>query len=456
MREMTLLYVHNTAIGYARLGVKLAAALERMGITIYDHHGSVPDLAEQQAAAAPTGGDRAPEHPTSAVCWVTVPTHVKGWWQGQHPTLFTMYETVMLPQGFHETMGNLERIFVPSQQNVDLFSTYHDDVRYVPLGVDPTEWHYVPRPNPAPFFRFLIAGSGLRKGTDLAFKAFETVFGDRWDTLNPMPMLVMKNPRREQFEAPWVEMHSGRLTDEQEQSLYATCHAYVQPSRGEGFGLQPLQALAQGMPTILTNAHGHAAFADLGIPISAGLSPSGEFIYGPSGEWWEPDFEELCEAMWDVYQRYSWHQSRAMGNAMVVTDRFCWDRSAQAFWDNIKDLTEDRVDESLWVENKQRLYLTILNRDWNASIGGYVYHFKRGVRYHETADVKRVLYEAGMLDPACLTGEGVEVGSPEDRGLTEAQAARLGDYSARHSFCRTCGQRLNTQPTHSDELLAKA
>ena len=63
-----------------------------------------------------------------------------------------------------------------------------------------------------------------------------------------------------------IHLMTGKLTSEEEVALYSMCHVYVQPSRGEGFGLRPLQAIAQGCPTIATNAHGHAAFSVIRSP----------------------------------------------------------------------------------------------------------------------------------------------------------------------------------------------
>ena len=71
--------------------------------------------------------------------------------------------------------------------------------------------------------------------------------------------------------------------DSEELDLYRSCHAYLQPSRGEGFGLQPLQALALGRPTILTNAHGHASFAHLGIPLDSTMQKAAYFTPVPGG-----------------------------------------------------------------------------------------------------------------------------------------------------------------------------
>jgi len=300
----------------------------------------------------------------------------------------------------------------------------------------------------------------------LAFKAFRAVFGSQfrggvWTGTGPEPRLVMKNPRSEDFHAPWVEMISGKISAEDEVALYESAHVYLQPSRGEGFGLQPLQAIAQGIPTVLTDGHGHASFAQYGIGLSWKHSPAEYFIYGDAGDWFEPDLDELCEAMYDTYTNYEPHRAKAAENAEIVVRDFSWDRCAERFEEILGDaLTTDYSgafagysDASKWVEPKTRLYKVIVNqRHWSDMVSGK--HFwEPGREYWETSDIKRILFERGLLDPACLTDYlvGDECGTM-DNGLTEDQVARIPDPSGRHSYCPTCSQQLNTKPTLADDL----
>lgn len=448
--ELNLLYVHGEAIGYGRLGVFLARELAAMGVDVYDDLPFPDDVKLSDADIKVNEGRR------TGVCntavWVSVPTHARGWWDGQRPVINTMWEATELPPSFRENLHEFAQVIVPSEQNLELFSRYHDNVSYVPLGVDPQRWHYTPRRPPSMFFDFLIGGSGARKGTMLAYDAFVKVFGTdgSWPRDGLIPRLLMKSPKgQEPIDHDRVRMLSGRLTPDEETALYEDAHCYLQPSRGEGFGLQPLQAMAQGMPTILTNAHGHAAFADLAIPLSSSLVPADYFIYGDAGEWWEPDFDELCDRMRWVYDHYDQALADAKGSAEVVAEKFTWRRCAEAFVDAIGEEHLGSYSGSQgWYTPTSRRYLVVLDRDWNADIAGVTYQFHKGERYFEPADVKRILFEGGLLDPVCLVGD--------DLGLDPRQLDQIGDYSASHSYCRDCGQRLNSVPTRSDDLFDEA
>ncbi len=50
-----------------------------------------------------------------------------------------MWETRKLPEPFRESLHELDRMIIPSEQNVELFSQYHPNVKSMPLGVDPVE-----------------------------------------------------------------------------------------------------------------------------------------------------------------------------------------------------------------------------------------------------------------------------------------------------------------------------
>lgn len=469
-RALTLMHVPSPNMGYGRLGVRLAESLKRRGVELYTDIGEPPDPGSGKIK---NPGVR-PARPTTAACWVAGPSHANGWWEGQRPFIFTMWEGTRLPEAYRDNLHEFEKVIVPSQHNVDLFGLYHPNVELCLLGVDPDVWHYQKRPEVTNTFRFLIGGSGSRKGTDLAYKAFRTVFGGqfrpdedgvRWSGPGPEPRLVMKNPRAEDFHAPWVEMISGKISAEAEVDLYASAHCYLQPSRGEGFGLQPLQAIAQGLPTILTNAHGHESFAKLGIPIGWSLAPAEYFIYGDAGDWWEPNFEELCEAMWDVYSHYDTHESRAKDSASVVATDLTWDRCAERLEDILGDAVTTPYsgpftsyeDAEHWRKPEARLYLVRVTRRHgpiDMPAGQFLWYPDRD--YYETSDVKRILFERGALDPSCL--DGYQVGEDcgiMDVGATREQAEALGDYSGSHSYCPTCSQQLNSRPTRADVIEAE-
>ena len=438
--ELNMLYVHSKSIGYGRMGMSWAEELERLGVDVYD---DLPGAAEHALDRADKRHGVDVER-RSKVChtalWASVPTHAKGWWKGQRPVIATMWEATNLPESFRENLHEFDQVIVPCEQNVELFSAYHSNIAKVTLGIDPEHWGYVERTKPSPFFNFLIGGSGARKGVDLAYKAFNALWGEpgSWGS-GPEPRMIFKSPKPLEFSmTDQMEWVGGRISDDEERDLYARAHCYLQPSRGEGFGLQPLQAIAQGLPTILTDASGQAEYAHLGRGIGASLAPAAYFIYGDAGEWWEPSFDDLCDQMRWVYENYADACAEAKANSEIARRDFSWEASTRSLCDTLgwDSLTTPGPEQREWYEPTSKRFLVVTNKDWKADIAGSVYLFRAGEPYWEPADVKRILFEAGILHPACLEGDGT--------GLLPAQIERMGNYSASHGHCPTCGQTLNT------------
>lgn len=453
--RLTLLYVHGESIGYARMGTHIANELMSRGYEVYDDDGHVDEKRHGPTDILASGRVFADPR-TNLACWMSVPTHMDGYWDGQHRAILTMWESRRLPESFRETLHEFQTVLVPSFQNVAIFSKYHDNVHFIPLGVDPKLWHYM-QPTEGPEFRFLISGRGSRKGVDLAFQAFQRVFGKWWSwdendkavylgpVDQPVPKLIMKSMRGlGDYYAGGVQHVTGRLSAEAEVNLYAGAHCYLQPSRGEGFGLQPLQALALGRPTILTGDHGHQSFAHLGIPITSTPSKADYFIYGDAGEWWEPDLEQLCEAMWSVYNDYKEHAIKARMSARTIAHEWTWSNTTDRFVEVLgPEMGKPYVGaKEVWHKCEARLYRIVTNKDWQGEIGGRSYHFRKGVEYWESADIKRIFFDNGALDVSCL--------GDDDHGLMPVQVAQFAEYRAHEEACPTCGQMLNSGVMKSD------
>ncbi len=425
MADLQHMYVPDLSIGYGRMGHYIDQELRKLGVDI---------------------SNSIDTEPAGTVLHCSTPAHMLKYHSGQRLVLFSMWESANLPEAFRESMHLFDTVLVPSAQNVGLFGEFHPDVRLIPLGIDPALWQPTERKTPVRRFEFLIGGSGPRKGVDLSYRAFRAAFPTgSWD--GPEPWLIVKSPKAAPFAGERIMQINGRLPAEDEVALYANAHCYLQPSRGEGFGLQPLQAIAQGCPTILTDAHGHASFAHLGFGVSAALVPtkSGSFMYGEAGDWWEPDFDTLVERMRWVYDNYTAAQALAWANAQTAQRDFTWARTAEKVYDILSPFPAYSGSGEVMIP-EIKMYRIVLIRDHAADIAGKSYQWKAFQDHFVPADVKRILFEGGLLDPSCVFG---------DQGLTPEQLSRANYLTGTESYCGTCLQRLNTQPTRADVAYAK-
>lgn len=413
--RLALHYVHGDDIGYGRVGAGLAEALRRRGIEVDDT--TPPDAA---------GPDRAP--PSHAV-WLSSPFHATGAWSGQRSTLISMWETDELPASFVGPLHRFEHVLVPSAENVSLFGAHHRDVRPITFGVDAGRWSYTSRPPTDDGFRFLVAGSGRRKGIDLAVDAFHRAFPD--PTPRPGVRLVVKGARNEQYASESVDVVAGTLTAAEERALYDSVHCYVQPSRGEGFGLQPLQALAMGIPTILTDAHGHRAYSQFGIPLAARRARADLFAFGECGSWWDVDPAHLASAMRATFGHYD----RAVDDAGAASRRIAvelgWDRAASELLDVLggsERLAAPLAGGATWQPFDDVTYRVVTRRDVAVRMVGGDLEFVGGHETFASPQVKRLLFESGALDDSCLDVPLQRLTAPELAALRPQQRAEYLDW----------------------------
>lgn len=424
--------------GYGRFGVEMGKALAALGVENLGDIGLEPENVRTDTSVPVESGV-----PLARVAlWLSTPPHVRGWWAGMFATIFTMWESTECPVGFRENLHHFDRIIVPSQQNLELFSRFHPDVRQVPLGVDPVAWGYQPRPPVEREFRFLSAGYGPRKGCRQVADAFLRVFpnGEPPSRLAPVPRLVLRS--RDDIAGPGITTIPQPLGTKSEISLYANAHCYVSGSKGEGWGFMPMQAIAQGCPTILGDAHGHHAFAHYGIPIDTHpVSAKGATFWGDGGEWWEPDFDQMCEAMWYVYNNYAECVDTARYASLAVCSEFSWEESASKLILELSDeLFKDGPSERVWKGAPPRLFHIRVNKAVTYTVNGVDHAFVPGVDYWESADLKRAILAAGHLDLA--TFDPNDIGREDDVVPAEIRA--------RNSICPTCRQPYNRDDSLKD------
>jgi hypothetical protein len=345
-------------------------------------------------------------HTCDTIIWHGLPNHVHSWYEGQRSMIWTMYETDHLPSGFHENIHEFDTVLVPSRQCVQIFSEHHHHVVRVPLGVDPTQWPWQERPEPVPHFNVYMPGQGARKGTDLGLRVFQAAFPKEMK-MDPEPHLIAKQVTDDGFSDERMEKRVGIIAADEERSFYDVAHVSLNLSRGEGWGLMPMQAISSGIPTILSDAHGHAEFSYLGLPVPCTKVKAEQYLYGYSGHWWEPDFDTAVDYLRDVYLHYDRYKEMARRNALVCHRQFHYGHSAQRVMEVVGESDFIPTGDKYYTTN--RLFLLRVNRYCDPYIAGVYYEFERNHDYRVPADVRRVIQDAGYLDDSCLTDQHGEL-----------------------------------------------
>jgi len=312
--------------------------------------------------------------------------------RGQHRALYTMWETSALPFGYSRLLGNYDQVIVPCEHNRELFAPYTKNISVVPLGVDIKFWKPTSRPANKRF-RFHAGGSmWLRKGLDVVVEAFEKAGVDA--ELHIKVPLKRFIPDRQ-----WpsnIVIHTGWMSKWDQFEWYNKADCFIGASRGEGFGLMPLQAMALGIPTIITATSGQAQYADLAsavIPTTPKRCDVHE-ITNFAGFWDEPDLDALVEALRKVYAGSDVYRYKAMFHVKHVAE-YSWARSCKKLLAVLPkgDIIENPIQEPFVCHLKIQV-----NRKCEAGINNDHWNFVPGVDYIVNHIVYDILAGANYIE----------------------------------------------------------
>jgi len=237
---------------------------------------------------------------------------------------YTMLEASRIPQSWVDNMNNsCERVIVPCSHQKQAFidSGVKRDVEVIPIGLEVDNFPEVKPPKDDEFIFGTMGTLTYRKGTDVLVKAFRKAFPKKD---YPNVGIFIKTIPVGGIAHAWfadgellksddrIRLYTQSLSPKELISeFFAKINCFVFPTRGEGFGLPPLEAMCVGLPTIATNWSGTGDFVlpDVAYPLNYKIVdvPRGDWKgYPPSlqadgMQWAEPSVDHLVELMREVY-----------------------------------------------------------------------------------------------------------------------------------------------------------
>ncbi len=277
------------------------------------------------------------------------------------------WEFGVVPKAWTKHAGEVQEWWTPSHFSEECFlraGVPREKVSVVPNGVDTNVFAPTGRAKRRGPLRFLYVGGTIeRKGFDLVLQAYCAAFSRRDDVV-----LVVKpflsdaqyagiNLDEELKRAaandgnPRIEIVDHDLDEQGLADLYRSCEVLLAPYRGEAFCLPVLEAMACGVPAVVTGAGGAMDFASSStswlVPCRETPMALGEEFVPAAGRftWFEPDLGALVELLRAVVGDEAGRQERSTAGIQQAA-AFTWEKAARTAEERLARLAgESVVDE---------------------------------------------------------------------------------------------------------------
>jgi hypothetical protein len=267
---------------------------------------------------------------------------------GRRKIGFTMLEVDGFPREWVRQANRMDEVWVPSDFNRRGFleSGLKQPVEVVPLGIDPEHFHPGIRgfPNPAGEFVFLSNFEwGERKDPAMLLRAFNSEFSAgepvrlvcKITNRDPSVRVIDEIRRLElpetggrisyifNREFPYAELGA----------FYRSADCYVSAGRGEGWDMPLMEAMACGLPSIVTDWGAHREFAHSGnaylLRVRRLVPAVAKCPYYEGFSWADPDSEHLRQLLRHVFEQPE--EARRLGAAAAaeVHSHWTWSETAR-------------------------------------------------------------------------------------------------------------------------------
>lgn len=275
----------------------------------------------------------------------------------------TMYECSRLPFTWVRRCSMMDEIWVPSSFNQQTFAQSGipaHRIQLIPYGVDSQLFQprsvSLPIPGKRAYTFLSVCSFDERKGIHALLAAFCAEFAETEDVC-----LIIKtrasSPSEIEAQQALVDQIATQVSGGPRSSiilisnlggwselelayLYNSANCYVLPTRGEGWSMTVMEAMASSLPVITTSWSAHMDYLDannsylIRVQAFAPYTNSNKYLY-----WAIPDLLHLRQLMRHAYLHPD--EAQAVGRAarQTVVDRYTWDHSAARIADRLHQLT---------------------------------------------------------------------------------------------------------------------
>jgi glycosyltransferase involved in cell wall biosynthesis len=165
-------------------------------------------------------------------------------------------------------------------------------------------------------------------------------------------------------EFPHVELIERDLSQAELVGLYQACHAFVAPSRGEGFGMPMAEAMMFGLPVITTAWGGQTDFCtgQTAWLVDYQFATAQSHLQTGHSAWADPEVKDLARQMRAVFDATPQQRAaRTDAARAMVQERFTWKAVARRTVSAVKQLQAQPV----WRDEPRVAWIS----SWNTRCG---------------------------------------------------------------------------------------
>jgi GT2 family glycosyltransferase len=278
--------------------------------------------------------------------------------RGRYKIGFTMLEVNGFPKEWVAQANRMDEIWVPTHFNRDGFLRcgLKRPIHIMPLGVDSN--YFNPRiaseRNPSGEFVFLsLFEWGERKAPEMLLRCFNEVFRAD-EPVRLVCKIINRDPTlrlAEAIRSLRLQPKGGKISylfnvefpHYQLGSLYCSADAFLSISRGEGWNMPLMEAMACGLPAIATDwgAHREWVTEENAYPlrVAGEVQARAKCPYYNGFEWAEPDGDHFRHLLREVYENRDEARRRGLAAAQMIADGWTWKHTASRIKARIEEVS---------------------------------------------------------------------------------------------------------------------